>query len=303
MPIPVESRGPVPRICVWRDRECVPLSPGAPILSSALSPWQGALLERHTHGPHNVDTHQHLSHFLCLHLNGPSPLTWRSNGKTGSKTIAPGAISLASRGAEDSAWFPQGARRIFLSLEPYIFQRALPEGNPGEDVELVDQWGIEDRKIEYVLRALEADVEAGTPAGGLFGECLLNALAIHLLRRYGVKPIQDAKARNGLPRARVNRVLEFVESHLDKEITLAALAEVAGMGPHYFSELFKQSLGISPHQYVLRRRIDCGKKLLHNPSVSVLEAAVRSGFSDQSHFTKLFRRMVGVTPTKYRAIL
>jgi len=118
-----------------------------------------------------------------------------------------------------------------------------------------------------------------------------------------VKPVQDSKPRNGLPKARLNRVIEFVEEHLDQEITLAALAEIAGMGAHYFSEMFKQSLGISPHQYVLRRRIERGRKLLHNPNVSVLEAAVRSGFSDQSHFTKLFRRIVGVTPTKYRAIL
>jgi len=298
-----ETGVPVPRICVWRGRECVPLAPGAPIISSAHSPWQGALLERHTHGPCSVDPHLHLSHFLCVHLNGPSRLEWRSNGKTGAKTIAPGAVSLVSRGTEDAAAFPEGAKRIFLSLEPCIFQCAFPEADAGEDPELIEQWGIEDRQIEYILRALEADLEAGVPSGGLFGESLLNALAVHLLRRYGVQPITDVKPRNGLPRARLNRVIEFIEEHLDQDITLAALAEIAGMGPHYFSELFKQSLGISPHQYVLRRRIERGRKLLHNPGISVLEAAVRSGFSDQSHFTKLFRRIVGVTPTKYRAIL
>jgi AraC family transcriptional regulator len=192
---------------------------------------------------------------------------------------------------------------MFLTLEPRIFQRAVPEAELAGDAELIDQWGIEDRRIEYILRALDADLEAGFPAGGLFGESLLNALAVHLQHYYGVKPIPDLKPRNGLPKTRLNRVIEFVEEHLDQDITLAALAETAGMGPHYFSELFKQSLGISPHQYVLRRRIERGRKLLHNPSVSVLEAAIRSGFSDQSHFTKLFRRIVGVTPSRYRAIL
>jgi AraC family transcriptional regulator len=192
---------------------------------------------------------------------------------------------------------------MFLTLEPRVFQRAVPEAESGEDLELIDQWGIEDRQIEYILRTLEADLAAGLPAGGLFGESLLNSLAVYLQRRYGVKPIADVKPRNGLPRMRLNRVIEFIEEHLDHDITLSALAETAGMGPHYFSELFKQSVGISPHQYVLRRRIERGRKLLHNPSVSVLEAAIRSGFSDQSHFTKLFRRIVGVTPTKYRSIL
>src|SRR5262249_21305547 len=148
----------------------------------------------------------------------------------------------------------------------------------------------------------EADLRAGVPAGGLFGESLLNALAVHLQSRYGLKPVRSAP-RSRLPKARLNRVIEYVDSHLEQEITLGALAEIAGMSSHYFSELFKQSLGISPHQYVLRRRIDRGRKLLHDPSISVSEAAIRSGFSDQSHFTKLFRRIVGVTPTRYRSIL
>ena len=298
---------PVPRICVWRGRQSIPLSSGAPAVSSAYSPWQGALLERYTHGPHSVDSHVHLSHFLCLHLDGPSRLEWRSNGKTGAKTVAPGSIILLSRGTEDAVSYagsvPQPPKRIFLTLEPRIFQRAIPEADLGGDAEFVAQWGTEDRQIEYILRALDADLEAGFPAGGLFGESLLHSLAVYLQRRYGVKPAADRKPRNGLPRTRLNRVIEFIEEHLDQDITLAALAETAGMGPHYFSGLFKQSLGISPHQYVLRRRIDRGRKPLHNPSISVLEAAVRTGFSDQSHFTKLFRRIVGVTPTKYRSIL
>jgi AraC family transcriptional regulator len=214
---------------------------------------------------------------------------------------------MVSRGTQDAVSYarsgPEAAQRMFLTLEPRVFQRAVPEAESGEDLELIDQWGIEDRQIEYILRTLDADLEAGLPAGGLFGESLLNSLAVYLQRRYGVKPIADVKPRNGLPKIRLNRVIEFIEEHLDQDITLAALAETVGMGPHYFSELFKQSLGISPHQYVLRRRIERGRKLLHNPSVSVLEAAVRSGFSDQSHFTKLFRRIVGVTPSKYRSIL
>ena len=214
---------------------------------------------------------------------------------------------MVSRGTQDAISYagshPEAMRRMFLTLDPRIFQRAFPEAVSGEDIEVIDQWGVDDPHIEYILRALDADLEAGFPAGGLFGESLLNSLAVYLQSRYAVRPIAHVKPRNGLPKTRLNRVIEFVEENLDKDITLAALAEIAGMGPHYFAELFKQSLGISPHQYVLRRRIERGRKLLHNPSVSVLEAAVRSGFSDQSHFTKLFRRIVGVTPSKYRAIL
>jgi AraC family transcriptional regulator len=109
--------------------------------------------------------------------------------------------------------------------------------------------------------------------------------------------------RGGLPSARLKRIQEYIEANLDQEVALSQLATIAGMSAHYFAELFKQSVGLSPHQYVLRRRIEHARKLLHNSNMRILEAGVRSGFSDQSHFTKIFRRMVGVTPTEYRSTL
>jgi AraC family transcriptional regulator len=74
-----------------------------------------------------------------------------------------------------------------------------------------------------------------------------------------------------------------------------------GMNLYYFARLFKQSMGLSPHRYVLEQRIARAKQLLHTPEMTVLEAGVRTGFGDQGHFTKVFRRFVGVTPTKFRA--
>jgi AraC family transcriptional regulator len=299
----VENRLVPARIGVRQGRECVPLAPGMPTLSSAQSPWEGALLERHSHGPHTAERHQHLSHFVCLHLSEPAPFAWRSQGKTGNKIIGSGSITVVSRGTEDSVSFPKPVKRILLNLEPSLLQQAFPENDTGRDVELIEQWGVADPQTEYVLRALEADLEASLPAGRLFGESLLSALAASLQRRYGATPPRDAKPRNGLPRARLNRVIEYIEANLDRDIALAALAQTAGMSTHYFSELFKQSVDVSPHQYVLRRRIARARNLLNDPGVTVLEAAVRSGFSDQSHFTKIFRRIVGVTPTGYRAAL
>ncbi len=299
----MEGRLAPVRIRVRQGREDVILAPGMPTLSSAQTPLEGALLERHSHGPHTADRHQHLSHFVCLHLSEPAPFVWRSEGKQGNKILGSGSIIVVSRGSEDSASFPKPVKRILLNLEPNLLQQPYPENDTGRDVDLIPQWGIEDRQVEYILRALEADLEAGAPGGGLFGESLLSALAVHLQRSYAVNPPRDAKPGNGLPRVRLSRVIEYIEANLHREIALTALAETAGMSSHYFSELFKQSVHLPPHQYVLRRRIERARKLLNDPGVTVLEAAVRTGFSDQSHFTKIFRRIVGVTPTGYRAAL
>ena len=199
--------------------------------------------------------------------------------------------------------FPKPVKRMLVNLEPKLLKMTFSETDTGRDVELIAQWGVQDPQIEYILRALEADLEARLPGGRLFGESLLCALAVRLQRSYAVTPPRSAKPGNGLPRARLNRVIEYIEANLDQEITLTALAQTAGMSTHYFCEMFKQSVHISPHQYVLRRKIERARKLLSDPGVTVLEAAVRSGFSDQSHFTKIFRRIVGVTPSGYRAAL
>ena len=74
--------------------------------------------------------------------------------------------------------------RILFTLESKVFQHALQEHHTGRDVELVDQWGVQDRQIEHILRALEADLDAGSPAGKLFGQSLISALAVDLQRRY-----------------------------------------------------------------------------------------------------------------------
>jgi AraC family transcriptional regulator len=298
-----ESRPDPIRIRVRRGGECVELLPGPPTLSSARSPWEGVLLERHFHGPHTVDKHQHLSHFICLHLSEPAPIAWQSQGKHGKNIISSGSVIVVSRGTEDSISFPKAMRRILLNIEPSLFKRTDSETDTGRDVEFVAQWGVPDPQVEHILRALEADLEAGLPAGRLFGESLLCALAVHLQNRYAVAPPKTLQVRNGLPRARLGRVVEYIDANLDREIALTALAETAGMSAHYFSELFKQSVHVSPHQFVLRRRIDRAQRLLNDPAMTVLEAAVRSGFADQSHFTKMFRRVVGVTPTAYRAAL
>jgi AraC family transcriptional regulator len=303
MSLGVENRSGLDRIRVRQDGENVELVPGIPTLSSAGSPWEGVLFERHFHGPFTTRMHQHLSHFICVHLSEPAPFIWRSRLEQGKKTIQSGSVILVSRGAEDSIAFPKAVKRILLNLEPSLLKRALPEGNTSRDVEFIHQWGVRDPQTEYTVRALEADLEAGLPTGKLFGESLLCALAIHLQNRYAVTPPTNWLPRNGLPKARLNRVIEYVDAHLDQEIRLSALAETAGMSAHYFSELFKQSAHLSPHQFVLRRRIDRARELLSDPAIAIHEAALGTGFSNLSHFTKVFRRITGMTPTSYRAAL
>lgn len=106
--------------------------------------------------------------------------------------------------------------------------------------------------------------------------------------------------RGGLSRRSLKRVLEYIHTHLHHKVQLSRLAEVAGLNLYHFARAFKQSTGQTPHQYTLRRRIERARELLRDPQVSVLEASARTGFVDQSHFSKVFRRIVGVAPSECR---
>jgi AraC family transcriptional regulator len=98
----------------------------------------------------------------------------------------------------------------------------------------------------------------------------------------------------------LKRVLEYIESNLDKNIALSELARVANMSLYYFAVLFRQSTSLSPHRYVLSKRVERAKELLQNPKLSVLEVSLNVGFEHQNNFARAFRRVIDVSPTEFK---
>ncbi len=104
----------------------------------------------------------------------------------------------------------------------------------------------------------------------------------------------------GLPPRRLQRVLEYVKENIEKDLSVAEMAQVVGMSQYYFSKLFKMSTGTTPHQYVMRQRVERAQELLRDGNAALVEVATHVGFETQSHFTSVFRRLVGITPKKFR---
>ena len=109
-----------------------------------------------------------------------------------------------------------------------------------------------------------------------------------------------APSRGGLPPALTHRICEYIESHLDEKIGLEALAAMAGFSTHHFARAFHQSVGVPPHSYLLRRRLERAERMLRETQLPLSEIAVATGFSDQSHLARHFRRRTGVSPRMAR---
>jgi AraC family transcriptional regulator len=95
---------------------------------------------------------------------------------------------------------------------------------------------------------------------------------------------------------------ELISEHLNGDVCLAFIAQECGMSPSHFARAFRQSAGIAPHQWLLLRRVDAAKRFLRQRAMGTAEIALAAGFSDQSHFTRVFSRIVGTTPLAWRAL-
>jgi len=269
-------------------------------LNSKRSGWDGMALESFTDVPAvSIPVHEHPTHFLNLLTRGNIKAQWTTEGKSHSASNGPGTIYVLPAGTRDRLTWSGPSTRIILVLEPRFLSRSLEHTAHLSDVQLITHWNLHDRHIQSLMLALYADLEDGSPAGPLYGESLGLALSTYLVRRYSARQCAEPDYRGSMS-VRLNRTLEFIDQNLARALRLWELAQVAGMSPSYFCELFKLNTGLSPYKYVLRRRIERAKQYLRDPKITLACAGAAVGFADQSHFTKVFRRIVGVTPMKFR---
>jgi len=158
-----------------------------------------------------------------------------------------------------------------------------------------------DPLLHHMALVLQAAVEAEEDvAGGLYAEALANALAGHLLRRAALGRHREPPCHGGLTPFMLQRTIAYILAHLELPLPLVELAAVAQMSPAYFARLFKGATGQTPHQYVLRCRMERAKHLLTETTLSLHAIGARVGYADHSHFTALFRQSVAITPKAYR---
>ena len=293
---------PVRAVEVLRSGHLVSPIVTASAVSSRHVGWNGIALEAFQEVPsYNIPEHEHPTHFLNLFTSGRVRAQWTMDGRTRTADHGAGTLYLLPAGSRDLATWSGASSRIVLVMEPRFLAGTLDETAHMGDIELRPNWNFQDRHIVGILRALHADLEDGSPAGPLYGQSLSVALAHYLIRRFAVRTAPNSEYRNGMPAVRLNRVLDFMRQNCGQETRLWELANLAGMSPHYFCELFKKSTGVSPYQYSLRCRMDRAKEFLRSPQFTVRQVAEATGFADQSHFTKVFRRLVGLTPVQFRA--
>jgi AraC family transcriptional regulator len=263
--------------------------------------WEGIKLEHFRFRSGVLPEHSHREHLITFPLGGcrgeirtATGMRARGSGEA-SACVIPSGLPFTAR-TEDYS------ENLAIYLDPALVLRAAEESGAARGAfEVVEGCSPNDPLVRSVGLALMAELESEAPGGRLYVESLSNLLAVHLLRHYtGGAAAAGQRFRGGLSGGRLRRVLAFVAENYESDLSLAELAQVGGMSTFHFAREFKRATGTTPHQYLIKLRVERAKTLLTESALPLVEVGSRAGFSHQSHFTRLFRRLTGTTPHSYR---
>lgn len=240
-------------------------------------------------------------HLVALILAGHGSAQIRDGSNNYRFVLEPGTCSIFTSACELSSVTWSGAHEVLL-VE--ICKSRLAQWMIHEDdhagLNLSPQFGFRDREMAALMCNMRAEIEAGCPMGHLYGESLSLTLTFYLYGRYASSYRSRNDLKPKLSLSQVRRVQDYIHAHLSEDLTVSKLAGVVELSPHYFSCVFKNTIGITPHRYVLGKRIKEGRRLLAKRQKPILEVAMALGFSSQSHFTDVFRKVTGITPGRFR---
>ena len=282
------------------QQEAARVLPQSPLVASYHTGWKGLTFTHYCHPPHKTVEHCLLQHSLVI--TDPKSCFQaerRLDGKIKHYAHGNGRVDIIPAFLSHQTSWNQDVEFSVISVCPTLLNQTTQELRQRE-VELIPQVSIDDSVIQQLALALKMEIQTGCTSGRLYGESLGAALCARLALNYtDSKPSLAFKA-NGLSQSQLARVIDYIKANLAQNLSILDLATLTGMSESHFSRSFKQSVKISPYRYVMQQRVERAKQLLEKPSVAISTIALDCGFANQTHLTKVFRQITGMTPKAYQ---
>jgi AraC family transcriptional regulator len=235
------------------------------------------------------------ANYVIMHMAQAATVEGILNEDRYSRRLVAGDLHILPAGAHVESHVFSSCRLLVI-----VFSKAFLTINSGDCV-LRPCVAIRDLHLQNLLSALLEELQHGFPAGKVYLEDLTKTLVRYLAQKYSnlsAGGVYDVPG--GLPARRLRIVLDYIHGHLDGDVGLTCLASMVQMSTQHFANLFRKSTGLSPHEYVLQERFENARRLLLETSSPIVEVALQTGFASQSHMTDVFRKKLGMPPSRYR---
>ncbi|MGH8001618.1 MAG: helix-turn-helix domain-containing protein [Brasilonema sp.] len=274
--------------------------PRQPLLSSHKAGWENLYLEYHLQPEYESPEHYASHYTLVIRLRDQSRLERWLGDRHKSESCILGDVAIIPPQATHKVFSAQESEFIALCLNSQFVSNIASESTHSDFVEIIPHFSKPDPLIYQIGLALKKALESDGAASRLYAESMATALSAHLLQHYSAPKHTLREYQGGLPKYKLQRVIEFIIDNLADNLLLGTMAQEVSMSQYHFARLFKQSTGLAPYQYVMHTRIERAKILLLKSQLKISEVASQVGFADQSQFTRHFKRILGVTPKEIR---
>jgi AraC family transcriptional regulator len=271
---------------------------GKPLAPLPVNAWSGLPFEIHPHIRKGEVARRYNPHpLLLVHQRAHGRSRIRSGQTVFDLDLAPGQIDVFSSGFHmDHGWWDCTPGEVLaVELDP---EHVRSFWSDAAGVDPQTRLGVRDPVLEQLIACVRAEVESGCRSGRLFAESLSMSLLARVAACY-TQRLRPLRAASRLASQQVSLMVEFIDANLASDLGIGALAGQLSMSVSTFGRRFKATLDMTPHNFVLSRRIRRAEALLES-DVSLSEIALAVGFASQSHFTEAFRRRTGRTPLQAR---
>jgi AraC family transcriptional regulator len=276
--------------------------PGRLTVQSPDQGWDGVSVRGYLYPGHDVEVPPMRDYMIVAYRRGATVMRRRLDGQWKEESLGPGDVSLLTRATESHWVWAKNIEvvHVYLTQEELAATcRQMYEREVAE-VELHDVVKANDPAIYRTAMITAAEAAQSDIGSPLLVQSLSCQLAVHILRRHAEVRFREHSPVEGLSFRQTRQVENFIRTHLRENISLDDLAGAAGLSRYHFARRFRQTTGTSPHEFVLQQRVARARIMLQRTRSPLREIAALSGFSDQSHMTRVFRKRLGVTPGQYR---
>ena len=273
-----------------------------PVLASDPSALRHGLLRRWSDTSPEMKQPALDHHVVVTHLGGAKRIHREREAGSSITDVQPGALTIISAGSA-SIWRTEGPVDFsHLYIHPRDVDHAIVEvfdRDPSRAV-FLDEVGRSDALLEGLLSLMMLELSAPAGPSALYLETLFHAALVRLVGEHSTLSTIRARAPHALAPYRLRRVLDYIGDNLNADLSLAVLSEVSGLSRYHFSRAFQRVTGLSPHAFVIDRRIERAKALIVGHDLPLAEIAKQCGFNTHGQFSTMFKRLTGLKPSQWR---